>query len=80
MIEHAGNPIAVDGIENEHDVQDEQRHVPLTRIFHDQQRHHAAHNHIGGVPRAGALEAERHIFGVHVVGAIKRECAECEGD
>ena len=80
MIEHAGDPVAVHGIKNEHDVQDEQRHVPLARIFHDQQRHHAAHDQVGGVPRAGALKAERHIFGVHVIGAVKRKCAVGERD
>ncbi len=80
MIEHAGHPVAVDGVENEHDVQDEQRHVALARIFHDQQRHHAAHDQVGGVPRAGALEAERHVFGVHVVGAVERKCAVGECD
>ena len=80
MIEHAGNPIAVHRVDNEHDVQDEQRHVPLARVFHDQQRHHAAHDHVGRVPRAGALKAERHVFRVHVVRAVKRECAVGECD
>ena len=72
MIEHAGHQPAVNGIEEEQDVQDEQRHVALARIFQHQRRHQPAHDEIGRVPGAGARRAELVIFRVHVHGDGER--------
>ena len=43
MEEHAGHVAAVDRVDDEQDVEDEQRHVVAARVLHDQQRHEPAH-------------------------------------
>ncbi len=80
VIEHARHPVAVDRVENEHDIEDEQRHVPLARIFQDQERHHAAHDHVGVIPVAGAIGAKRNVLRVHVIGAVSRKDTEEKRD
>jgi len=75
VIEHAGHDVAVDGVKDEQDGEDEQRQVALARIFDDQQRHHAADDEIGRVIHAGALGAQRDVIGGHVIGAIGAEQA-----
>ena len=75
MIEHARHEIAVHGIENQDESEDEQRQVAFARIFNDQQRHAAADDQVGGIPHAHALGAERHVIRDHVIGAIDREQA-----
>ena len=72
MMEHAGDHVAIDRIEDEHDVEDEQRHVPLARVFHDQGGHDGTDEEVGGVPHPGTRGAERLVFGVHVVGDGQR--------
>ncbi len=57
MREHAGHQVAVDGVEDQHEVQDKQRHVTFARVFQNQRRHHTAHEQIGRIPVAGALRS-----------------------
>ena len=75
MIEHAGHQVAVDSVENEDDAEHEQRNVAFACVFDDQQYHEAADQDVLGVVRAITLLAERHVVGVHVIGAVQREQA-----
>ena len=80
MIENAGHHVAVDRVENEDDIEDEQRDVALAGVFDDQQRHQAADDDVLHVVGAVALLPERHVIRVHVVGAVQREQAVDECD
>ena len=80
MREHAGHQVAVDGVEDQDDVEHEQGDVALARVFHDERSHGRAHQQIGPVPIADPLGAEGVVLGVHVVGDRERKRDVDRGD
>ena len=80
VIEHAGHQVAVDRVEDERDVEDEQRHVPVARVFHDKQRHQAAPDQVSRIPHAGARRADLFVFHGHVIGDVERDRDIDRGD
>ena len=68
MIEHPRHDPAVDRVEDQDDVENEEDEITLARILHDEHEHEPAQHQVGQVPdsradRANFLELHEHVDG-----------------
>jgi hypothetical protein len=80
VAEHARHQVAVDGVENQQDIEHEQGEVAPPCVFHHQQRHRPAHRQVMDAPQAQAVDADLVELPHQVVDGVQADAAVDQAD